>query len=131
MLLNKEHGEVLEGLPAGRHVVIEPRILAELNRYRCDYEVPKKFGFETRQRSVYEDAVAHARKAFEDAGALLPVIIDTDHVLVQAYPDQLMIAVVIARVIAGKSNYVVREYPTPQPVMDALLAASGKPVRMH
>lgn len=129
MPLNREHGEVLDGLPDGMNaqafVVIEPRVVANLTRYQTEYE-PKTTKFIRRNarkpsRPVFEDAVAFAIDAFKAKGALFPVRFDEDDVLVQAYPQELKIIITFQRDIAGLTHYVTRHYPCPAPVMQALI----------
>ena len=130
MPLDRHNGEVLDGLPASLHIVIEPRHLANMTNYITEYE-PKTAKFRRRNarkptRSVFDDAVAHAVEAFKAKGALFPVRFDETSVLVQVYPKERTTAVVFQRDIAGETHYVTRIYPAPQPVIESLLTAAGK-----
>ena len=135
MPLDRDNGEVLAGLNAGLHVAIPPRALASLTQYRTEYVPPtaKFITASTRKasRPVFDDAVANALAAFKAKGALSPVRFDEDDVLVQAYPKDLKLAVIVQRSIAGVVHYAPSYYDLPKPVLDALLAAAGKSVREH
>ena len=132
MPLDRVNGEVLDGLMAGAHVIIQPRHLAALSNYRCEY-APKQAKFVAASRKkpsrpVFDDAVANAIHAFKAKGALAPVRFGEDDVVVQVYPKDLKLAVIFQRSIAGAVHYAPSYYDLPKPVLDALLAAAGKRV---
>ena len=127
MPLDRINGEVLDGLNASMHIVIEPRHLAAMTRYTTTYKIKnKKFGWRDARRPVFDDAVAHAVDAFKDAGALFPVRFDETAVLVQVYPKDHKVAVIVQRKIINDDHYVTRIYDAPRPVVESLLAAAGK-----
>jgi hypothetical protein len=128
MPLNRDLGERLEGLN-GPHIVIDYRKLAGMTNLLTEYKVKKKFGYATKQRTLFDDAVAHAVDAFKEAGALYPVRIDDEDVLVQVYPSERVVAVVFQRKIAGNEYFVSRTYDLPPPVISDLL--DGKKVVTH
>jgi hypothetical protein len=83
-MLDKINGEFLDGL--GEHYVVVPwRKWADTN--------------------LGQTAIETARKAFATKGALLPVIITEDDILVQEYPLDHRIAVIVVRKIAGEVVY--------------------------
>lgn len=133
MPLDREHGEVFDGLSAGPHVVIAARHLAALSNYRTEF-IPPNAKFVTASmkkpsRPVYADAVAKAAEAFKAKGAMVPIRFDDEDVLVQVYPKDGMLAVTFQRSIAGVVHYTTPlAYPLPPPVLEALLAAAGKRV---
>ena len=129
MPLDRVSGEVIEGFAGSMHVVIAPRLLAEMTNLKTEYQVKSKFRTITKQRAVFDDAVAHALDAFAAEGALRPIRFDETSVLVQVYPKERKVAVLFQRMIAGKEFFVTRVYDLPQPVMESLLSASGKSVR--
>lgn len=128
MPLNRETGERLEGLE-GQHIVIDYRKLAGMTNLLTEYKVKKKFGYAKKMRTLFDDAVAHAVEAFKEAGALYPVRIDDEDVLVQVYPSEFVVAVIFQRKIAGNDHYVTRTYDLPPPVISDLV--EGKKVVMH
>ena len=132
MPLDRVNGEVLDGLPASMHIVVNARHLASLSQLTTTYKIKnKKFGYRSARRPVFDDAVAHALEAFKAAGALFPVRFDEDDVLVQVYPKDFKVAIVFQRRIAGADQYVSRVYDLPAPVMSSLLATTGKTIREH
>ena len=131
MPLDRDNGEHLAGLNASGHVVIEPRLLAQLTNYRTEYAPAKKFitaNMQKPTRAVFDDAVANAIEAFAAKGALRPIRFDEDDVVVQVYPRDLKVAVIFQRSIAGTVHYAPSYYDCPKPVLDALLEAAGKRV---
>ena len=134
MPLDRENGEVLDGLMAGGHIAIAARHLAGLSNYRAEYTRKAKFMAATAKkatRPVFEDAVDNAIKAFAAKGALHPIRFDEDDVLVQVYPKDRKLAVIFQRAIAGEVHYAPSYYDLPKPVLDALLEAAGKHYREH
>jgi hypothetical protein len=134
MPLDRANGEVLGGLNASQHIVVPPRHLAALTRYRTEYAPKAKFVTARARkpsRPVFEDAVANAIEAFAAKGALRPIRFDDEDVLVQVFPKDLKLAVVFQRRIAGTVYYAPSYYDCPKPVLDALVAAAGKSVREH
>src|SRR5574342_753811 len=98
--LDHANGEVLDGLQASMHIVIEPRHLAEMTNLVTAYQEKRKFGSITKHRPIFDDAVAYAIEGFAAAGALRPIRFDEKSVLVQVYPKERKIAVVFQRSIA-------------------------------
>lgn len=121
-------GERLEGLE-GQYIVIDYRKLADMTNLLTEYKVKKKFGYATKHRTLFDDAVAHAVEAFKEAGALYPVRIDDEDVIVQVYPSEGVVAVVFQRRIAGQEYFVPRTYNLPPAVISDLL--EGKKVVTH
>lgn len=128
MPFDRTNGERLEGLHS-QHVVIDYRKLAGMTNLLTEYKVKKKFGYGTKMRTLFDDAVAHAVEAFKEAGALFPVRIDDEDVLVQVYPSEFVVAIVFQRKIAGQEYFVSRTYDLPPPVISDLL--EGKKVVTH
>jgi len=131
MPLDRENGEVLNGLKASVHVAIPSRLLAALTRYRCEYQGKRKFYAASQKkptRPVFDDAVANAIEAFAAKGALRPIRFNDEDVVVQVYPKDLKVAVIFQRSIAGTVYYAPSYYDLPKPVLDALLEAAGKRV---
>ena len=131
MPLDREHGERFEGLKAGMHVVIEPRILAGMTNYKSEYTPKRNFMTVDRAKEkielpVFDVAVKQAIDAFRAKGAMFPIRFDETAVLVQAYPRDLKLAVTFQRSIAGEVHYATSFFDLPKPVLDALLEASGK-----
>lgn len=134
MPLDRVNGEHLGGLKASGHVVIHPRVVANLTNYRTQYAPKRKFVTASQkklQRPVFDDAVANAIEAFAAKGALRPIRFDEDDVLVQVYPHDLKLAIVFQRSIAGVVYYSRSYYDLPKPVLDALVATTGKSIRAH
>lgn len=131
MALDRANGEVIDGFSGSMHVVISPRVLANMSNLLTTYEEKSKFRTVTKRRPVFDDAVAHAVEAFAAAGALRPIRIDEGSVLVQVYPKEKKVAVLFQRFIAGTERFVTRTYDLPQPVLDELLESAGTAVRMH
>lgn len=129
--LDRVNGEVLDGLDASMHVVVEPRCLAEMTNLTTAYQQKRRFGSITKHRPVFDDAVVYAIEAFAAAGALRPIRFNEGSVLVQVYPKERKIAVVFQRAIAAEAEvrFVTRIYHgIPQVVIDSLLTNSGKQV---
>ena len=127
MPFDRSNGEVLDGLPASVHVVVDYRPLAAMTNLLVEYQVPnKKFGITTRKRPLFDDVMAIAACCFAEAGALLPITFDEGAVLVQVYPKESKVAVVVQRKIAGEDHYVTRDYDLPRSVIQHLLVSSGK-----
>ena len=131
MPLDRVHGEVLEGLPASMHVVVNPRHLANMSNLLVPYLKKKKFGNEEKVRPLFDDAVQHAIDAFKAAGALSPVRFDEDDVSIQVYPKDNKVVVLFQRKINGVDQYVTRIYDLPPSVIQALLSTAGAKIREH
>jgi len=84
-MLDKVNGELIEGL--GRSFVVVPL------RKWADTE-------------MWTEARAKAAAAFGKKGALYPVQISEDDVLVQEYPAQQRLAFLFHRKVAGRSYYM-------------------------
>ena len=152
MSLDRTNGEVIDGLAASIHIVVDYRHLAAMSNVLVEYKAPGKFRPITRQRQIFTDAVAMAAEAFAKEGAVLPATLmpgalrtsnlagvnslaslglDESGVLVQVYPYDGKVAVIFCRRIGRADGepqdyYVTREYDLPKPAMEALLAAAGK-----
>jgi hypothetical protein len=124
MPLDRKNGEVLDGLPASMHVVIDHRHLAAMNNLLVEYEAPGKFRAIKKHRPLFDDAMAIAQQRFAEAGALLPVVIDESGILVQVYPKENKVAVIVMRTIAGQERFVARDYDLPPSVIKSLLATT-------
>lgn len=125
---------MLDGLRAGAHITIPPRLLAGMSHLQTEYTPKTKFITASARkltRSVFEDAVANALQAFKDQGALSPVRFDEDDVVVQVYPKDLKVAVIFQRLIVGEVYFSHSFYDLPKPALDALLEAAGKKHREH
>lgn len=77
-----------------------------------------------------EDAAKQAAVAFREAGALLPVAIAEDDVLVQEYPHLHKVVFLFQRKIAGGESFYIFAFDLP-PKMIADLRAVGKWGRIH
>ena len=84
-MLDKVNGELIEGL--GRDFVIAP-----LSKWA---DTP-----------MWREATERAQLAFRKKGALLPIVIHEDDVLIQEYPSQSRLAFVFHRKVAGRSVYL-------------------------
>ena len=128
MPLDRINGEVLDGLQASLHVVVAPRHVAAMNTLQVSYKTKnKKFGWTTRHRPLFDDAVAYAVDGFKDAGALFPVRFDETCVLCQVYPKERAVTVTFQRKIVDQDHYVTRVYEQiPKSAIESLLAAAGK-----
>lgn len=132
MPLDKEKGEVLDGLEGKPYVVIPHAALADMTQVLVPYLKPGKFRPKEALRPLFEDAMANARERFAEAGALLPIAMDESAILCQLYPEHGKVAVVVARLIAGAEHFVVRDYELPKPVIKVLLGQSDKrSIRAH
>lgn len=120
------NGEVIEGLDASAHVVVDWRRLAEMGNLLVEHKTKPKFRVITERRPLFADAWAHAADAFARAGALLPIVFDPSGVMAQVYPKERKVAVIFQRKIADGWQYVTRFYDLPYMVIQQLLEASGK-----
>ncbi len=100
-MLDRTNGEVLPSL--GRDFVISP---------------PSKW----RDTPVWAEVTQRAIAAFQKKGALLPIIIDEQHTLIQEYHSQGRVAFIFARRIAGEWTYA--------PVVVALSADAIQQLRL-
>ena len=126
MPLDHLNGEVLDGLPASMHIVVPPREFAAMSNLMVEYQHKRKFGTVTKRRPLFDDAVAYAIEGFAAKGALRPICISEDDVLVQVYPNDLKVSVIFQRKIATEIYYVTRYYDLPRPIIQNLLANAGK-----
>lgn len=131
MPLDRRNGETLDGFDGSMHIVIEPRILAEMNNLLTEYQVRKKFRTTTGRRPIFDDAVARAIDCFAAAGALRPIRFTEDDVLVQVYPKERKAAVLFQRRIAGREFFFWYSYDIPEVVIGSLLDAARKQVLVH
>lgn len=109
MPLNRDAGERIEGM-SDKFRIAPLAKWRELTGIQVPYQVPTKFRPKTAYRPMVDDAFETARKAFADAGALVPVVINENDVLVQEYPDERAVVFVFRRVIAGQEMFVTRKY---------------------
>lgn len=109
MPLNRDAGERIEGMPDKFRIAPLAK-WRELTGIQVPYQVPTKFRPKTAYRPMVDDAFETAAKAFADAGALIPVVINESDVLVQEYPDERVVVFVFRRVIAGQEMFVTRRY---------------------
>lgn len=130
MPLDRQKGEELDGLD-GEHIVIDYRHLASLSNVVTEYQVPHPFKRIVRKRPIFDDALAVAGECFAEAGALIPVVMDESQILAQLYPEEMKVAIIVGRTIAGEERYVVRCYDVPSSVMDTLLQTARKAYRAH
>ena len=128
MPLDKANGETLDEFAGSMHVVIPHSHLAEMTNLLVPYMKPGKFRAKEAVRPLFEDAMDNAARRFREKGALYPIIHDESSILVQIYPKESKVAVIVARLIAGAEHFVTREYDLPRAVIDGLLAKSGKRV---
>jgi len=80
-MLDKVNGERLDGL-GDNYVIVPWRKWADTN--------------------IGEAAITEARRRFQNSGAMLPIIITEDDILVQEYPLTGQLLILVARWIAGK-----------------------------
>ncbi|MCK9549206.1 hypothetical protein [Aquamicrobium sp.] len=109
MPLNRDAGERIEGLSDNFRIAPLAK-WRELTGIQVPYQIPGKFRPRTATRPMYEDALETAKKAFADAGALIPVVISESDVLVQEYPADQAVVFVFYRKIAGEDKFVTRRY---------------------
>lgn len=77
-----------------------------------------------------EDAAKRAAAAFREAGALYPIEIAEDDVLIQEYPRLHKVVFLFQRKIAGAEHFYHFTFDLP-PQMVAELRATGKWGRLH
>lgn len=121
-MLDRARGEVVQGLD-GPFYVVPLAAVADMNLL-AEYDVPGKFraqGARRARRHIIEDALAIAADAFQAAGALMPIVFDESHMLIQAYPTLGKLSVVIGRPVAGEARYVTRIYDLPYAAIRQLL----------
>ncbi len=79
---------------------------------------------------LYLQAEEHAAKAFLSAGALAPLTIDDEDVLVQEYPARNKLAFLFQRRIAGKEHFYPYIFDLPDNMV-AELRTVGRWGRKH
>lgn len=131
MPLNREQGEPH---PSGlSHRVVPISKYRDLDNVRVPYEVMTGTQFKTPKtisRPIYEDAVARAREAFEEKGAIfgnsrLALSFPEDAILVQEYPDKAQVEFIFVRKVAGEEMFVrIPPYTLPPPVVAWLKATN-------
>lgn len=70
----------------------------------------------------FQEAAQQAAIAFREAGAMLPIRIEEDDVVVQEYPALNKVVFLFQRRIAGKEKFVERTYDLSEPFVAALRA---------
>lgn len=123
-MLNTQAGESIEGLGDNFRVVPVSK-WSELTRLTVPYQTPHPFRTIITQRPIFMDALEHAKDAFLKAGAVLPIDIYEDQILVQEYPDLPAVAFVFQRRIGREWQYVIRKYDL-SPSSIAWLKATGR-----
>lgn len=131
MPLHRDAGEPHpEGL---QHRVVPVSKYKELENLRVPYETTTGKQFKTPiiiSRPIYEDAVARARDAFEEAGAIfgntrLSNSFPEDAILVQEYPSEGKVEFIFARKVAGEEMFVrIPPYTLPPDVVGWLKATN-------
>lgn len=131
MSLNRALGEPH---PLGfKHRVVPVSKYRDLDNVRVPYEVMQGKQFKTPKvisRPIFEDAVARAREAFEEAGAVfgnhrLRLSFPEDAILVQEYPEQHQVEFIFARSVAGEEMFVrIPPYTLPRDVIGWLKATA-------
>lgn len=123
-MLNMQSGETLDGLgPLYRVVPVSK--WAELTNLTVPYTVPHPFRTITKTRPLFMDALETAKDAFLKAGAVLPIDIYEDDILVQEYPLTGSVVFVFRRFIGIEERFVPRKYDLP-PSAIAWLKATGR-----
>ena len=131
MPLNREQGEPHpEGL---QHRVVPISKYKELDNVRVPYEVMQGTQFKTPKtlsRPLFEDALARAREAFEEKGAIfgnsrLALSFPEDAILVQEYPSEHKVEFIFVRKVAGEEMFVrIPPYTLPPNVIGWLKATN-------
>lgn len=109
MSLNRERGEVLAGMGPYRVVpAAKWRELPRVHHVYQEYEIPDNpcTRLEIKSRPLYADALARAQAAFQEAGAMMPVVIPESAILVQEYPKTSQVVFLFAREVAGRELIV-------------------------
>jgi len=99
MSLNLDQGEIISGV--GGPYSIPPR-----NRW-----MGSQFFEEARQKAI---------EAFQQSGAMLPVVIDPESVLVQEYTASGRLAFIFQRIIAGKEHFYPYVFTIPPDMLREL-----------
>ena len=79
---------------------------------------------------LYEEAYTKARDSFAAAGALHPVQIDPNQVLVQEYPHTNKVCFLFFRQIAGRDHYYPYVFSLPEKLV-AELRTTGRWGKTH
>lgn len=123
-MLNTQTGEDIEGL--GPHYRVVPvSKWAELSSLTVPYQVPHPFRTIMKDRPIFLDALENAKDAFIKAGAILPIDIYEDDILIQEYPLSGSVAFVFRRYIGVQEKFVTRKYDLP-PSAIAWLKATNR-----
>lgn len=109
MPLDKINGEAVGDLGRGFRIV-------EASKWRDTF--------------LWDDAVKRAQAAFKKRGALLPIVIGDDCVLVQEYPAQDRIVFIFERMIARKEWLLPVVYKMDKAMKEQLILA-GRWQRMN
>ena len=125
MPLNRTTGERLGDLGPVYRVVPAAK-WRDLPGVRAEYELVRAGKWPAkRTRPIYEDYVVTAQATFVAAGALMPVWIPSESILVQEYPLSGRVAFAAARDVMGREQIVWRYYDL-SPGVVAWLAATGR-----
>lgn len=113
MPLNREKGEVLGALGSDFRVA-DAQKWADLTQIQGQFELPVphdaiKFqeSPDVVQMPVFMHAMWIAKEAFRKAGAMLPVTIESDDIIVQEYPSRNEVVFIFQRDIVGQTFYSV------------------------
>ena len=123
-MLNMTAGETIDGLGPNFRVVPASK-WSELTRLQVPYQSPHPFRTIITQRPIFMDVLEYAKDGFIKAGAVLPVDIYEDDILVQEYPDQGAVLFIVKRRIQSEWRYVTRKYDLP-PSAIRWLKATGR-----
>lgn len=117
-------GEDIEGL--GPHYRVAPVAKwAELTNLTVPYQVPHPFRTIMKDRPIFMDALESAKDAFLKAGAVLPIDIYEDDILVQEYPLSGSVVFIFRRDVGIQEKFVTRKYDLP-PSAIAWLKATNR-----
>lgn len=102
MAFDKTKGESIDGMP-------DDYVVVSVHKWRDTPLLPQ--------------AVEAAAEAFQQAGALLPVWIEEDDILVQEYPRTHQIAFLFQRRIRGEEHFYPYVYELPAEAIKELIVS--------
>lgn len=132
MPLDRERGEPN---PLGlKHRVVPASKYKELDNVRVPYETTTGKQFKTPvtiSRPIFEDAVARAREAFEEKGAIFPnvrltISFPEDSILVQEIPETYQVEFIFVRKVADQEMFVRIPPYTLSPALIGWLKATNR-----
>lgn len=123
-MFNTDAGELIDGL--GPHFRIAPvGKWEELTGFHVPYQVPHPFRTIVKERPIFLDALEKAKDAFIAAGAVLPIDISEDDILIQEYPLTGTVVFLFRRHVGIREMFVPVKYDLP-PAAIAWLKATNR-----